>query len=268
MKILVSNYFKVRVLLFQLSLTILVQWDGLITPAVKVKLLKLAQNSVIFFFQFDQLQNFDTTRHMTNCSGVKWDLPHFLKFNDKATHKSLVAAETEHNERTRGLKCCKRFWKSIFHSRTLKGEGYSGLTFLILAACVCVCELCIQQVRCYLFHPVHRGWRLDGVSNVQLHCNMTDALSLSPCSLLSIPSVVVTINILVNPQLSGGTHPLVARSVSSLPVVQADCAEQRPSRRRRTKSEFLIKRVPKEPVSLDSFRGRTLKRRMCLICLF
>ena len=60
LKILVSNYFKVRVLLFQLSLTILVQWDGLITPAVKVKLLKLAQNSVIF--QFDQLQNFDT-RH-------------------------------------------------------------------------------------------------------------------------------------------------------------------------------------------------------------
>lgn len=53
-------------------------------------------------------------------------------------------------------------------------------------------------------------------------------------SLLNIPSVVVTTSILENPQLSGGTHLLVARSVSLLPVVQADCVEQRPSRRRRT----------------------------------
>lgn len=59
------------------------------------------------------------------------------------------------------------------------------------------------------------------------------------CSLLSIPSVVVTISILANPQQSGGMHLRVARSVLSLLVVQADCAEQRPSRRRRTRSDFL-----------------------------
>lgn len=60
---------------------------------------------------------------------------------------------------------------------------------------------------------------------------------LSSCSLLSIPSVVVTISTSANPQQSGGMHLLVARSVLLLPVVQADCAEQRPSRRRRTKSD-------------------------------
>lgn len=53
-------------------------------------------------------------------------------------------------------------------------------------------------------------------------------------SLLSIPSVVVTISILASPQQSGGMHPLDARSVSSLPVVLADCVEQRPSRTRKT----------------------------------
>lgn len=62
----------------------------------------------------------------------------------------------------------------------------------------------------------------------------------SPHSLLSIPSVVVTISILASPQQSGGTHQLVARSVSSLPDVPADCAEQRPCRRRRTKSDCLL----------------------------
>lgn len=69
----------------------------------------------------------------------------------------------------------------------------------------------------------------------------TDYLHLlSPHSLLSIPSVVVTISILASPQQSGGTHQLVARSVSSLPDVPADCAEQRPCRRRRTKSDCLL----------------------------
>lgn len=62
---------------------------------------------------------------------------------------------------------------------------------------------------------------------------------LSSCSLLSIPSVVVTISTSANPQQSGGMHLLVARSVLLLPVVQADCVEQRPSRRRRTKSDHV-----------------------------
>lgn len=75
---------------------------------------------------------------------------------------------------------------------------------------------------------------------------------LSPHSLLSIPSVVVTISILANPQQSGGTHQLVARSVSLLPDVPADCVEQRPCRRRRTKSDFLIKSVLKEVVGVSA----------------
>lgn len=62
--------------------------------------------------------------------------------------------------------------------------------------------------------------------------NLTCAVSFS--SLLSIPSVVVTISILASPQQSGGTRPLDARSVSSLPVVLADCVEQRLSRTKKT----------------------------------
>lgn len=69
----------------------------------------------------------------------------------------------------------------------------------------------------------------------------TDDVPLSsPHSLLSIPSVVVTISILANPQQSGGTHQLVVRSVSLPPDVPADCAEPRPCRRRRTKSHCLL----------------------------
>lgn len=72
----------------------------------------------------------------------------------------------------------------------------------------------------------------------------TDDLPLSsPHSLLSIPSVVVTISILANPQQSGGTHQLVARSVSLPPDVPADCAEPRPCRRRRTKSDCLLNKI-------------------------
>lgn len=63
-------------------------------------------------------------------------------------------------------------------------------------------------------------------------------------SLLSIPSVVVTISTLVNPQPSGETRPLDARSVSSLPVVLADCVEQRPSRRKKTKLYLHNKTCP------------------------
>lgn len=84
----------------------------------------------------------------------------------------------------------------------------------------------------------------------------TDSFSLSFCSPLSIPSVVVTISTLANPQQSGGMHLLVARSVLLLPVVQADCAEQRPSRRRRTKSDFLDnKTCSKRICSRVSFVG-------------
>lgn len=71
----------------------------------------------------------------------------------------------------------------------------------------------------------------------------TDVPYLSPHSLLSIPSVVVTISILANPQQSGGMHLLVARLVLLLPDVQADCAEQRPYRRRRTKSDCLRNKI-------------------------
>lgn len=60
---------------------------------------------------------------------------------------------------------------------------------------------------------------------------------------LSIPSVVVTTSTSANPQQSEGTHLLVARLVSLLPDVQADCAEQRPCRRRRTRSVLIIKSV-------------------------
>lgn len=72
---------------------------------------------------------------------------------------------------------------------------------------------------------------------------LTDVPFLSPHSPLSIPSVVVTISILANPQQSGGTHQLVARSVSLPPDVPADCAEQRPYRRRRTKSDCLHNKI-------------------------
>ncbi len=63
-------------------------------------------------------------------------------------------------------------------------------------------------------------------------------------SLLSIPSVVVTISILASPQQSGGTHPLDVRSVSLLPVVLADCVEQRPSRTRKTNVHLHNKMCP------------------------
>ncbi|KAK1797786.1 hypothetical protein P4O66_008137 [Electrophorus voltai] len=63
-------------------------------------------------------------------------------------------------------------------------------------------------------------------------------------SLLSIRSVVVTISTLANPQPLGEMRPLGARLVSSLPVVLADCVEQRPSRRKKTKCIFIIKYFP------------------------
>lgn len=75
---------------------------------------------------------------------------------------------------------------------------------------------------------------LNKVEKADIKCEI-----LFLCSPLSIPSVVVTISTLANPQQSGGMHLLVARSVLSLPVVQADCVEQRLSRRRRTRSDFL-----------------------------
>lgn len=79
---------------------------------------------------------------------------------------------------------------------------------------------------------------------------------LSSCSLLSIPSVVVTISTSANPQQSGGMHLLVARSVLLLPVVQADCAEQRPSRRRRTKSDRVDNKTCSKTFDwLKSFRS-------------
>lgn len=78
---------------------------------------------------------------------------------------------------------------------------------------------------------------LDGVVGLP---HTDDLHLLFSHSLLSIPLVVVTISILASPQQSGGTHQLVARSVSSPPDVLADCAEQRPCRRRRTKSDCLL----------------------------
>lgn len=65
-------------------------------------------------------------------------------------------------------------------------------------------------------------------------CASTDVPELC-FSLLSIPSVVVTISTLANPQPSGGMRLLDARLVSLLPAVLVDCVEQRLSRRRKTK---------------------------------
>lgn len=59
----------------------------------------------------------------------------------------------------------------------------------------------------------------------------------------SIPSVAVTTSTSANPQQSEGTHLPVARLVSSLPDVQADCAEPRPCRRRRTRSDCLDNKI-------------------------
>lgn len=80
-------------------------------------------------------------------------------------------------------------------------------------------------------------------NNIYMKDPQTDVPFLSPHSPLSIPSVVVTISILANPQQSGGMHLLVARLVLSLPDVQADCAEQKPYRRRRTKSDCLHNKI-------------------------
>lgn len=78
----------------------------------------------------------------------------------------------------------------------------------------------------------------------------------------SIPSVVVTTSTSANPQQSGGTRLPVARLVSLLPDVQADCVEPRPCRRRRTRSVCLDNKicsiintlVPSGLIALDSLQ--------------
>lgn len=94
-----------------------------------------------------------------------------------------------------------------------------------------------------LFHTLEENWRKAGGRSWLCHDEIVQVSLFSPHSLLNIHLVVVTINILANPQQSGGMRPLVARSVLSLPDVQEDCVERRPYKRRRTNSDCLHNKI-------------------------